>query len=122
MLRVLVCGGRHYNDRDALFKYLDKTLVGGEVAICHGGASGADALADAWAKARGVPCTPYPANWKKYGRRAGPIRNQRMLDDFDPALVIAFPGGRGTADMISKAQDHGVTVFDLTSTELKEEP
>lgn len=50
-------------------------------------------------------------SWKDHGKAAGPIRNQLMLDDFKPDLVVAFPGGKGTADMVKKAQDAGVTVI-----------
>jgi hypothetical protein len=112
-MRVLVCGGRYYNDRDELFNRLDALLVGGDVVICHGGASGADTLAGEWASERSVKCVVYRAGWDKHGKRAGPMRNQLMLDDFKPALVVAFPGGRGTADMIAKAQDAGVPVVDV---------
>jgi hypothetical protein len=57
-----------------------------------------------------VPIDVYVAQWKKHGRAAGPIRNQRMLDEGKPDLVVAFPGGRGTADMIRRAERAGVPV------------
>jgi hypothetical protein len=51
------------------------------------------------------------ADWNTHGRAAGPIRNQRMLDEVKPELVVAFPGGRGTADMVRRAREAGVNVY-----------
>jgi len=70
-------------------------------------------LAQEWAEARGVPCEVYLANWAELGRKAGPIRNQQMLDEGRPTLVVAFPGGRGTADMIRRARSAGVEVIEI---------
>jgi hypothetical protein len=112
--RVLVCGGRDYRDRDALFLTMDAVVmrlcVDGLPDLCHGGADGADRLAGEWAKSRGVRCTVFPADWKTYGRAAGPIRNAEMLATFKPDLAVAFPGGTGTADMVRKANRAGVRV------------
>ena len=70
-------------------------------------------MAQEWAEARGVPCEVYLANWAELGRKAGPIRNQQMLDEGRPTLVVAFPGGRGTADMIRRARSAGVEVIEI---------
>ena len=111
-MRILVCGGRDFSDADFLSGILDAAKREyGNVEIINGGASGADKLAEAWAFARNVTCAAYPADWKKYGRAAGPIRNQRMLDKGRPELVIAFPGGRGTDDMVRRAMEAGVFVY-----------
>ncbi len=108
---VLVCGGRDYGDRDQLFRVLDAAHFANPiVCLIHGAAPGADSLAGEWANHRKVLCMPYPADWSKHGRAAGPIRNQRMLDEGRPHLVIAFPGGKGTADMIKKAEGAGIPV------------
>ena len=61
-----------------------------------------------------VPCRVYPADWKANAKAAGPIRNAEMLADFKPDTVIAFPGGRGTADMVRKAKAAGVRVIEVT--------
>jgi hypothetical protein len=55
----------------------------------------------------------YPADWAKHGRAASPIRNQQMLDEGRPNLVVAFPGGRGTADMVRRARSAGVEVIEV---------
>ena len=65
--------------------------------IISGMASGADTFAVEWAARFGFPLRAFPAEWDKHGRSAGPIRNQRMLDEGKPDLVVAFPGGKGTA-------------------------
>lgn len=110
-MRVLVCGGRDYQDKDAFDYALTKLNYYGDVTeICHGGAKGADALAGVWAAQWNIPCKVYKADWTKHGKSAGPIRNQFMLDDFKPNVVIAFPGGSGTADMVRRARKAGVTV------------
>lgn len=106
-MRVLVCGGRDFADRDRVFNALDKLNPD---SIVQGGARGADALAVQWASARGIPYTTIAARWRLYGGAAGPIRNQAMLDLCKPDLVLAFPGGRGTADMVTRAVAAGIEV------------
>jgi cysteine synthase len=81
--------------------------------VIHGAASGADTLADEWAKGKGIYVSAYPANWKLYGKSAGPIRNQQMMDTEHPDLVVAFSGGRGTAHMSRIARKAGVTVLEI---------
>jgi SLOG family YspA-like protein len=109
-VRVLVCGGRRYNDRSYVFAILDELEP---VEVIHGAAAGADALAEAWAKSRQIPYRGFPAEWDKSGKSAGHKRNYRMLTDTWPDLVVAFPGGAGTADMIRTAQSLGVPVLQV---------
>jgi hypothetical protein len=109
-MRVLVCGGRDYSDRETLFSTLDRL---GVTAIITGGARGADSLAERWTYERGVPVERYEADWRRHGSAAGPIRNQEMLDQGHPDLVLAFPGGRGTADMVRRARAAGVRVAEV---------
>lgn len=113
-MRVLVCGGRDFLGDEA-WNLVMETLsaIHAETpitAVIQGGASGADRLGRYWAEMRGIKSVTVPALWAEHGRAAGPIRNQRMLDDFKPALVVAFPGGRGTADMVRRAEAAGVPV------------
>ncbi|MDE2096518.1 MAG: DUF2493 domain-containing protein [Patescibacteria group bacterium] len=114
MTVVLVCGGRFYGNEEFVFATLD--ALDAEIRITrliNGGATGADALAREWWKSKqwGEPET-YRAKWTKYGKPAGPIRNQQMLDEGKPDLVVAFPGGSGTADMIARAKAAGVRVIE----------
>lgn len=111
-MRIIVCGGRSYSDRARVFAELD--AVGRVEMMFHGGARGADALADEWAKARRVKHFAVPAKWSKYGKRAGPMRNQAMLGN-NPDLVVAFPGGSGTADMVRRAKAAGVKVVEVSA-------
>lgn len=113
-MKVLVCGGRDYADDLRVFDVLDELWRDRAVeAIIHGGASGADSLARRWANYRDVPHVPYPAEWMRYGPAAGPLRNQRMLDQSKPDLVVAFPGGTGTADMVRRARSANVEVLEI---------
>lgn len=111
-MRVLVTGGRDYSDRDAIFSELDALHAKepGITLLVNGGASGADKWARDWAEARRVACDTYPADWKRWGRSAGPRRNQFMLIAGKPDLVLAFPGGDGTQDMVRRALSAGVQV------------
>lgn len=110
--RVLVCGGRNYHDFDRARTALD--LAHNEraidVLVC-GMAQGADMLAVRWANAKGVTVLPFPADWKRYGPPAGPIRNQRMIDEGRPNLVLAFAGGAGTKDMVTRAERASIPVI-----------
>lgn len=113
MTRLLVCGGRDFNDRARLFGKLDDLLIerGGFDVIIQGGAKGADTLARVWAIERGVPVQQYTADWDKYAKAAGPIRNQQMLEEGKPTLVVAFPGGRGTQDMITRSRRRRIEII-----------
>lgn len=82
--------------------------------LIHGDAPGADTLAGLYAADHGIDCVAFPANWERHGPAAGPMRNQRMLEVAKPELVIAFPGGKGTADMVRRARKAGVPVNEIT--------
>ena len=102
---VLVCGGRQYNRKDWLYKALDQLHAVSPInRIIHGGANGADTLADNWAQENNVSVTVFPADWNSYGYTAGPRRNKEMLSIGRPNVVLAFPGGRGTQDMIMRSK------------------
>lgn len=110
-MRVLVCGGRNYRDRNAVFAKLNSVHAHEPITlIIHGDADGADRLADTWACANDVAVLVMRARWAEHGRAAGPIRNQLMLDDGKPDRVVAFPGGAGTADMVRRAKRAHVPV------------
>ena len=116
MKRVLVCGGRGYSNTPRVYAVLDDLHAHlGIVCVIEGSATGADARAASWALKQGVPTETFPADWKTHGRAAGPIRNQRMLDEGRPDMVVAFPGGRGTADMVRRAKAAGVPVVQVAA-------
>lgn len=109
---VLVCGGRRYDDRKAVGGVLSKLRDDRGVAcIIQGGATGADYLAKQWGRREGVPVIEIEAQWQRYGKRAGHLRNGWMLDLCKPDLVIAFPGGPGTLNMLTHAAEAEVEVF-----------
>lgn len=113
-MRVLVCGGRDYGDRRSLYDALDKIRAErGFSVLIAGGARGVDSLAADWAGMHGIPALIYNALWKRHGRAAGPFRNTKMIKDGCPDLVVAFPGGRGTADMVRQARAAGITVIEV---------
>lgn len=128
MTRAIICGGRDRSEAIWIFAELDKlhekrrfTLIveGGQRSYetergkktCVGGA---DYWANRWALSRCVETVTVAARWAELGDRAGPIRNQAMLDEFKPIeLVVAFPGGAGTADMVRKAHAAGIEVVEI---------
>ena len=104
-MKILVCGGRDYDSEIALSKVLDRLNDSENITeLIHGGARGADTLAGQWARDRDIPVTVFHADWKRHGKAAGVIRNQEMLVDGDPDIVLAFPGGRGTEHMVKVAK------------------
>lgn len=120
-MRLLVCGGRTYNDRTHLFTWLKNfdREHGPITVLIHGGANGADRLADQWARGHGINVQVFPAEWTRLGNAAGPIRNELMLVEGKPDAVAAFPsvrrraGGGGTQDMINRANNAGVKIFEV---------
>ena len=114
MTKVLVCGGRDYADRDLLFSTLDKfDRIYIFTTIITGGAKGADKLAHQWAAKQRIEARVYSADWERHGKMAGMLRNREMLKAENPDLVLAFPGGRGTADMVKISKKAGVEVIEI---------
>lgn len=113
--RVLVCGGRDFNDRAMLYSVLDMGHEANPIVdIIHGAAQGADLLAAEWAKARGVNAKAFPPDWNAHGKAAGPIRNRQMLSIGKPHIVLAFPGGAGTRNMVEQALGANVPTIIVT--------
>lgn len=115
MMRLLVCGGRNFNSYAIVASVLDSALAfDPDLQICNGGARGADSLATRWAQQHEIPHAIYPAQWKLHGKAAGFLRNQRMLDDWKPTVVVAFPGGNGTRDMLTRARRAGIAYYEIS--------
>lgn len=110
--RVLVCGDREWFARAAIERHLRRFSK--STTVIHGACRGADSIGGEVAKALGFEVVPYPANWAAYGKAAGPLRNQLMLDEGKPTLVLAFhqdlASSKGTKDMVSRAERAGVPV------------
>ena len=121
-MRVLICGGRDFTDKKLFHKTMceidpttdEQKLGNPNLVIIHGGAKGADLMADEWAVVHWKSIEEYKADWGRYGRGAGPKRNQEMIDGGKPDLVVAFPGGRGTADMVRRAKKAGIEVKEIS--------
>ena len=114
-MKLLVTGGRTLQPgwHSAIIGVLDAINQWSPVSeIWHGGASGTDASANSWAKDKRIKVICHRAQWDRYGRGAGPRRNQAMIDA-RPDLVVVFPGGRGTADCASRALDAALDVIDM---------
>jgi hypothetical protein len=112
--RILVCGGRDFTNALEAYAILDdlKQYFDPKFIIIEGGAKGADWLGKQWGKARGRPVLTIEAPWDFYKGSAGPIRNQWMIDYAMPDLVVAFPGGSGTRDMVAKAKLAGIDTYE----------
>lgn len=120
--RILVCGGRDWSNWVMVSGCLDGFrneyhLNGKPIVIVQGGACGADFLAKRYAIENDIPHEEFLAEWNKYGRAAGPVRNTRMLNS-GIDIVIAFPGGRGTQDTVMKAEKKGIHVWKPAKAEL----
>lgn len=112
-MKVVVCGSRDADDEAFVWHTLDELHRRFRfVELMQGGCRGVDALAKRWAKRQ----RPYvwdneeKADWNQHGKAAGPIRNAKMVA-WGPDLVIAFPGGSGTADMVRQAEAAKIPVY-----------
>lgn len=94
---------KHYDEHDNWLPF--------DIVIIEGDAKGADRAASDWAVCNYSKHEVYPADWQRHGKAAGPIRNRQMLNEGKPDLVVAFPGGAGTAHMVSIAKVAGVEVI-----------
>lgn len=111
-MKILVCGDRSWTDG----KLIEKEILKHKPVTCiiSGEATGADTCAKEIAHRKKFRYKGFPANWNKYGKAAGPIRNQQMLDEGKPDLVLAFHDNlehsKGTKDMVARAEKAGVKV------------
>jgi hypothetical protein len=113
-ITVVVTGGRDYDDRATLYRELDAFRKLRPIwLLVQGGQKGADTLAKEWAIERGVTYQTVNANWDRYGRAAGPIRNRAMLEAHKPDYVVAFPGHDGTANCVRQARARGIPVLEV---------
>ena len=112
MFRVIIAGTRDFQDYELLREYADFKLsnITGDIEIISGGARGADALGERYARERGYQVKRFPADWKQYGKAAGPKRNEAMAKYAD--ALLAYWNGRspGTQNMIDLAKAHGLKV------------
>lgn len=105
MTKIAVTGGRDYCNRARVYQVLDAAVERlGLTDGVDGGASGWDRLARQWAAKRGIRWKTVRAEWRTYGRVAGPIRNGKILREERPDIVIAGPGGDGTQDMVDQTK------------------
>lgn len=109
-MRVLICGDRNWTDRRTIHDEL--AAIPGVTCVIEGEARGADKIGRSVAESLGIPVEPYPADWARYRKSAGHIRNQQMLDEGKPDYVLAFhpdiAASRGTADMVRRADKAGI--------------
>lgn len=113
-MRIVVTGGRDFTDKAMVNRALAAVHAKhGIDLLIQGGANGADLLCAEWAWDRGIPVGTFNADWRTLGKRAGPIRNQQMIDEGKPEAAVAFPGGRGTADMIARLESASIPVWKL---------
>ncbi len=112
MFRVIIAGGRDFNDYDLLEKTIDMLFVNisEEIVIICGMARGADSLGKRYAKRKGYQVSYFPAEWDKYGKAAGYIRNEQMAQNAD-ALVAFWDGvSKGTKHMIETAKRYELKI------------
>jgi hypothetical protein len=118
-MKVLVTGDREWTDRDMIRRALSQYPAG--TVLIHGAARGADSLADSVGKELGFVIDAKPADWKRLGRAAGPIRNQEMVNQA-PDVVHAFHdyigASRGTRDCLERADRLGIPIYLHTHTAL----
>lgn len=107
---VLICGSRGWNEREPIERELH--TLDRNTLIVHGAARGADTLAGEIAMELGFEVMACPADWKRYGKAAGIVRNKQMLDEYRPQLVIAFvrsiANSPGSMHTINTARKMGI--------------
>lgn len=110
-MKLIIAGGRDYKFTSEDFDYIGCIYGSYDIEeIVSGGATGADRTGEIIADNRGTPVKIFKADWDKYGKSAGPIRNREMAEYAD--AVVLFKGGRGTENMFKEAQKKGLKIFD----------
>lgn len=119
--RMIICGGRHFDQYEYLEFVLDNIIRENGIdkvnlEIISGHCEGADLCGERYAQSHGIKCNVFPAEWKKYGRKAGPLRNSQMIEyaiEADNPMIVAFvtADSKGTFDAIRKANKKGIRVY-----------
>lgn len=112
--RVIIAGGRDYCNypqlRDTCDYLLSEKAKTSRIVIVSGGATGADALGERYARERGYELRRFPADWQTHGKAAGPIRNRQMAENANALIAFWDDQSRGTRNMIQEAHEHGLVV------------
>lgn len=113
--KVIIAGSRSFADYEKLKSVCDSILPNlysePRISILSGTSSGSDSLGERYAKERGYTLNRYPADWKRYGKAAGPIRNRQMVKEADAAIIFWDGQSRGTKNLIEEANRHGLKVW-----------
>jgi hypothetical protein len=111
-MKVCICGSRTYDNARRVHEEMDKIHRKKRVkCVISGGAAGADTFGVSWAYSEDIPVEPYYADWEEHGRRAGPMRNEQMIVEGKPDLVVAFGDGKGTQDMVRRTIAAGIRLI-----------
>lgn len=111
-MRTIIAGSRTIEQYDLVKTAIESCNWHLEITeVVSGCAEGADLFGEQWAKRKMIPIKRFPADWRKHGKRAGPIRNEEMANYAD-ALIAVWDGvSRGTQDMIERARYHRLRVY-----------
>ena len=110
-MKVVIFGGRNFHKIGFVWRALDILHAKYNFTlVIDGKARGVDTLAHKWALHNGIATVREPADWDKYDKAAGPIRNELMITKYKPDMGIAFPGGDGTSNMTQLCHAYGVEV------------
>lgn len=119
-MKLIIAGGRNYQLTQEDYKRLNALHAENRIStVASGGASGADADGETWARYKNIPVRRFRADWRTHGRAAGPMRNRQMAEYAD--AVALFPGGRGTQSMYNEAKKAGIKIFDFRSMAEREQ-
>lgn len=113
-MKIIIAGSRDISRSDfsdIMFSDTPQKIIyeypGNEIEIVSGHAKGVDTFGEEWARRNELPIKTFPADWAKYGKSAGPLRNGQMADYADMLIAIWDGKSRGTRDMINKMLDRG---------------
>lgn len=109
-MRVIIAGGRDYDNYDGLLEAINEAQYEISTVVC-GGATGVDALGERYAREMNKPLDIYKADWKAHGRGAGPVRNRKMAENADALIAVWDGRSRGTKHMIETATSKGLLVY-----------
>ena len=119
-MKIIVAGGREFNNKEIIFRCLDSVGIKKEYTIISGHATGVDSMAELYAKERGLTLEIYPAQWDKYGKKAGPMRNHEMACNGDALIAFWDGSSRGTKNMLRHAVTKrlSIIVFDYNGNQI----
>lgn len=109
-MKTIIAGTRTIEDKNVVYFAIEKSQFK-ITEVVSGKAKGVDSIGEKWAIDNNIPIIEFPAHWTQFGKKAGPLRNQEMVEYADALIAVWNGASSGTKDVINRARKNGLKIF-----------